>query len=471
MSRTVFLAAVLATAAAAPRPAHAWETSTHVGLAEQAALAADADAWLRQLGFRGGLFEPLVVPPADAPELFAALANHSAIDGYVPDLRGQQTALAWLLAGAAVADATPAWAANHFFDPATGAGWQRPAASLVDKLRAAARARAAAPARGVPAPDWVASTANPMGMAGFLDQYEKAVAGATPGERSRAMAGALVAAGAVLHALGDLGSPSHVRADYAAHFDPVSPAADDVGSRFERLAAIAWGRLGVPTAAPVPRRAQARAFFTGAGTGTDAGLADWTATRWFSEHTLPRTVEVGRVNAKALPGVLARSLVRPAPALPSRLSMIVATQPQGTTLRDAGGTCLARYRRDGGQLAWWLDDACELEQAAEILPVVAGYEAGLLAWLARGQLALAFADGKVTVSARGLGLGAGTLTVLREDGRGVRAAAGTAAVTSATDGGALGTVAISGGRFAVALFRGVDDAGEPVIAFGRVELP
>ena len=64
ISRIVILAAVLAAAAAAPRPAHAWETSTHVGLTEQAALAADADAWLRQLGFRGGLFEPLVVPPA-----------------------------------------------------------------------------------------------------------------------------------------------------------------------------------------------------------------------------------------------------------------------------------------------------------------------------------------------------------------------------------------------------------------------
>ena len=471
MSRIVILAAVLAAAAAAPRPAHAWETSTHVGLTEQAALAADADAWLRQLGFRGGLFEPLVVPPADAPELFAALANHSPVDGFVPDLRGQQTALAWLLAGSAIADATPGWAANHFFDPSTGAGWQRPRGSLVDKLRAAARARAAAPARGVPAPDWIASSANPLGLAGFLDQYEKAVAGATPGERSRAMAGALVAAGAVLHALGDLGSPSHVRADYAAHFDPVSPAADDVGSRFERLAAIAWGRLGVPAATAVPRRATARAFFTGAGTSTDAGLADWTAARWFSEHTLPRTVEVGRVNAKALPGVLARSLVRPAPALPSRLSMIVATQPQGTTLRDPAGVCLARYRRDGGQLTWWLDDACELEQAATILPVVAGYEAGLLAWLARGQLALQVAEGKVTVSARGLGLGAGTLTVFREDGRGVRASAGTAAVTSATDGGALGTIAVGGGRFAVALFRGVDDAGEPVVAFGRVELP
>ena len=121
---TVAALLALAPIALAAAPAHAWETSTHLGLVEQAALAADVDAWLRDLGQTGGLFAPLVVPPDDAPDLFAALANHSAADGFVPDLRGQQPALGWLLAGAALADATPQWAANHFFDPASGAGWR-----------------------------------------------------------------------------------------------------------------------------------------------------------------------------------------------------------------------------------------------------------------------------------------------------------------------------------------------------------
>ncbi|MBK9029759.1 MAG: hypothetical protein IPL61_00195 [Myxococcales bacterium] len=464
------VAALLGVAVSAA-PARAWESSTHVGLVEQAALAARVDAWLRDLGFRGGLFEPMVVPPADAPELLAALANHSAADGFVPDLRGQQAALSWLLAGAAVADATPQWAANHFFDPITGAGWRAPGRSWTDRLRAMSTARPTLPARGVPAPDWAVSPDNPLGLTGFLDQYEKAIAAGTPGERGRHMAGALVAAGAILHVLGDLGSPSHARADFAAHVDQISASTDDVGARFERLAAIAWGRLGVPAANEVPARAHFRAFFTGAGTSTDAGLADWTAARFFSEHTLPRTVEVGRVRSDALAATLARSLRRPAPALPRRLSMVVATQPRGTTLRDATGMCLARYRKDRGALSWWLDDDCELEQAQAILPVVAGYQAALLGWLSRGQLAVTLADGQVTVRARGAALGAGTVTLFAEDGRGVRTAAGTAPITAAADGAALATLPAPAGRRAIALYRGLDDAGEPIIAFGHVELP
>ena len=115
------LAAALAAATTLPaRPVAAWETTTHVGLAEQAGLAADVDGILRRLGWRGGMFEPLVIPPEDAATMMEALALHTASDGYVPDTRGQQYALGWLLAGAALADATPTWAANHFLDPATG---------------------------------------------------------------------------------------------------------------------------------------------------------------------------------------------------------------------------------------------------------------------------------------------------------------------------------------------------------------
>lgn len=470
-SKWIAVAALaLAPLALAPAPAHAWETSTHLGLVEQAALAADVDAWLRDLGQTGGLFAPLVVPPDDAPDLFAALGNHSAADGFVPDLRGQQPALGWLLAGAALADATPQWAANHFFDPTSGAGWRAPSPSLYDRARDLARPHADLPARGVPAPDWAVSKDNPLGLTGFLDQYEKAVSGATPAERGRATAGALVAAGAVLHVLGDLGSPTHTRSDEAAHLAKLG-AGDDAGSRFERLTAIAWGRLGVPAAIALPTRANFRAYFTAAGDGTTAGLAEWSSTHFFSDGTLPRTAEVGRVKSDALAAVLARAQVRPLPALPRRLSMVVATQPRGTTLRDGAGMCLARYRKDRGALSWWLDDACELEQAAAILPVVGGYQASLLRWMMRGQLAVTVADGQVTVRARGVAVGAGTVTVFAEDGRGVRTALGATPVTAAADGDVLTSVAAPKARHAVALYRGVDASGEPVVAFGHVELP
>lgn len=464
--RALLAAAALATAAA---PAHAWETSTHVGLAEQAALSANLDAWLRALGLRGGLFEPLTIPPADAPELFAALTEHAAIDGYVPDVRGQQSALAWLLAGAALADASPSWAANHFFDPATGAGWspdpRRWFARVDDRLRG----RDARPARGVPAPDWIVSPDNPLGLDGFLDQYDKAVRAATPGERSRHLAGALVAAGAMMHVLGDLGSPSHVRGDEAAHFDDLGHG--ERGSRFERLAAIAWGRLGVPAATDVPSRPTWRAYFTGDGTGTRAGLAEWAGRQFFSDHTLPRESEVGRVSGPALSAVLGRSLARPQPAVTNQLSMVVATQHKGATLRDLFGVCLARYRKQRGTLRWWLDDDCRLAQAQAILPVVAGYQAGLLRWLGRGQLATALVDGRVVVKARGAALGAGTLTILAEDGRGVRAPVASVAITTAADGAELGAWPAPAGVAVVTVFRGVDDAGQPVVSVGHVALP
>ncbi|MBZ0231202.1 MAG: hypothetical protein K8M05_02555, partial [Deltaproteobacteria bacterium] len=210
-----FLAAALAAALLSASPAAAWETPTHVGLAEQAALAANLDAKLRQLGWSGGLFEPLTVPKADAPELLASLALHSPIHGYTPDARGRQHALGWLLAGAALADATPAWAANHFYDVANGQGW-RDSTAVTERVLTKLRAQNA-PDRGVPAPDWVVSRDNPLELNGFLDQYEKAVRAPTPGERNRHLAGALVAAGAMMHVLGDLAVPSRVRGDAGAH--------------------------------------------------------------------------------------------------------------------------------------------------------------------------------------------------------------------------------------------------------------
>ena len=55
--------------------ASAWEPqTTQAGLAEQAAMASRLHKRLVQLGWAGGLFEPLTIPPADAPALAAATA-------------------------------------------------------------------------------------------------------------------------------------------------------------------------------------------------------------------------------------------------------------------------------------------------------------------------------------------------------------------------------------------------------------
>ncbi|MCA9679745.1 MAG: hypothetical protein KC464_32235, partial [Myxococcales bacterium] len=274
------LAAALALVLAAG-PAAAWEAqTTHAGLAEQAAASSSLHQRLIDLGFAGGLYEELTVPPADAPELIAALDRYSPIQGFVPDQRGRQYAVAWLVAGAVLADSNPTWAADHFLDPATGKGLRidRGFAARVSELVAERLGRRAVPERGVAATDWVVSKDNPFGLPGFVDQYVKAVASATPGERARALAGALVAAGAIVHVLQDMGSPSHVRDDAEAHLDRVGPARDDLGSRFERIAALSYGRLGVPAGEAVARPSL-RAYFTDA---DGQGLADLTAASYFS---------------------------------------------------------------------------------------------------------------------------------------------------------------------------------------------
>ena len=456
---------VIAALAALATPAAAWEPeTTHAGLAEQAALASRLHKRLITLGFTGGLFEQLTIPPADAPALTAAIKLLSPTHGAVPDARGRQVAMSWLAAGAALADVPAANGANHFYDPSTRHGWEAPdrgvLAGASDRIREAL-GRAALPARGVAAPDWVIDKTNPFNLESFLGQYAKAATAKTAGERSRHMAAALIAAGAIMHTLGDLGAPSRVRGDELSHLEPMGAGPDDLGSRFERIAALAHGRLGVGTPTRVITRERLREFFTGSGTGPTKdgeGLADLIARSYFSPHTLPSATRVG---AETRP-----KLARPQPALPARLNLMAATRDDGTTLRNASGTCLARYKVEHGVLSFWIDDDCMLEEVAAILPEVASYEAGLLDFLLRGDLTINVGDG-VVVS--GTGFGAGTIEVLVEDDRGVRTSLGAAQVAGGKDE-LIRVPAPASGTRVVAVYRGVDSAGEPVVAVGAMPL-
>ena len=437
---------VVAAAAVLARDASAWETqTTHAGLVEQAALASKLHRRLATLGFTGGLFEPLTIPPADAPALIADLKLLSPSHGAVPDGRGRQAALAWLAAGAALADVPQTAAANHFFDPDSGRGWEAPALDVIE-----ARELSALPARGVPAPDWVVSKANPMSVSAFLDRYAKAVSSPTPGERSRHMAAALVAAGAMMHVLGDLGAPARVRADYAAQLESLGAGRDDRGSRFERVAALAYGRLGVPPPVRAVVRSHLRDYYT--------SLAGEIAHNYFSPNTLPRDAHVGT-------GDVHPQLARPLPALPKKLNIMAASRSDGTTLHDDRGTCLARYKVEHNTLSFWLDDDCVLEQIVAILPQVASYEAGLLDYLLRGDLTIEIGN-SVVVTAKEIG--AGTIQVLVEDERGVREVIADAPTSGA---GVLAKVATpTSGTRVYAVFRGADKNGEPVVAVGAMPL-
>ncbi len=442
--------------------AHAWEAqTTQAGLAEQAALASHLHKKLVAIGFTGGLFEALTIPPADAPALVDALKLLSPSNGSVPDGRGRQAAIGWLAAGAALADVPAANGANHFYDPTTKTGWERPRGDVFSRLSNAVRqsiGRDQLPEHGVPAPDWIVDPKNPFNLDSFIAQYAKAGSAATPGERSRHMAAALIAAGAMMHALGDLGSPSRVRGDYAAQFEPIGGGPDDLGSRYERIASLVYGRLGVPapSAQIITTRTHLRDFFTNKD-GT--GLADLIARSYFSPNTLPGK---SRINDQK------PTLAKPKPSLPLRLNLMAASRDEGSTLRDAAGTCLARYHVDHGILGFSLDDDCVLEQLAVIMPEVASYEAGLLDFLFRGELDVT-TEGTITVSAKGLG--PGQLEILVEDERGVRTKIATPAAKGGEAMTVIGTMPLPPtGVKIVAVFRGADSNGEPIVVVGAAPI-
>ena len=326
---------------------------------------------------------------------------------------------------------------------------------LSDSVREAI-GRTTLPEHGMAAPDWITSKDNPFHLAAFIDQYSKAVSAATPGERSRHMAAALIAAGAIIHVLGDLGAPARVRGDEAAFFEPLGGGPDDLGSRFERIAALAYGRLGVPAPSRVVTRAHLHDFFS---SKDGTGLADLVSRTFFSTNTLPESMRVG--------GDAKPHLVRPQPALPARLNLMAASREDGTTLRTRDGTCLARYKVDHGVLSFNLDDECMLEQIAVILPEVAAYETGLLDFLLRGELTITAAGQQIVVA--GKDLGAGTIDVLVEDDRGVRRNIGSTQHAGGKDEIARLPSPGTGTRI-VAVFRGADQAGEPIVAVGALPL-
>jgi hypothetical protein len=324
---------------------------------------------------------------------------------------------------------------------------------------------------GTSAIEWIDHADNPMGLAGFRDQYRKAITASTPAERSRHLAGALLAAGALMHVLQDMGSPSHVRDDLAAHLDAVSPDRADTGSRFERVAALAFGRLGIPGAASAAEAKSVRALFTAE---DGSGLADRTASGWFSAHTLPKSINVPpRRKTSVLAKRLASAVQRAAPAPSNTLDLRAARGSKGASLTNAQGTCLARYRVLDDTLQWSLDDDCVLDQLQSILPQVVSYSAGLLDVLFRGSIEVNAAGKKLALTPAGASFGAGTLIVFWDDNRGVRTELGRFELTGAAIGkkAALANVPPKGATRVSVLFEGVDGEGRPLLSAGTAVYP
>lgn len=419
-------------------PVHAWEAdTTHVGLTEQAALSSFVHGRLGSaFGRAGGWLEPLGFAPERAPELYAKFGLIEPSSGVVPDGRGRQSALAWLLAGT-VLEAMPAERGrNHSYDP-------------IDK-RGQDEGRAA--------PDWVLANENDLGLPRFWFELERSVTAAGPAERDEHLAMALIGAGAMLHVLEDLGVPARVRADRYEFLLPLGGGFADRGSRFERLAALLYGRLGVLKPSTPIARERGRDYFAAA---DGQGLADVTNHNWYSQGSLPAVV---RVPAEPRPGeVVERIRQAQRYPFPRPEQELEYAGKVNATLRNGAGTCLANYRLSEGQLRFHISDDCAAEQLAAILPTVGGYAAGYLNWLFRGALAVTVDAGmiQVTVAPGAVALAAGQLTLLGEDAAGHRSVIGTGPFSGSAKMPVTGTF-----TRIYALFRGTDSHGETLVAVG-----
>lgn len=456
------LAAALALVVAAAVPARAWEPETNAGITERAARASKLHQFLAQAHGRAlGLYESLAVAPGDAPKLARQLGKLDPTLGGVPDGRGRQSAMAWLIAGALLEELPGDRSANHFLDPVHKTGLTRRTVGTVRGLKARAAALLAGaglPERGRRADEWLVAPDNDLGLPRFWTELEAATLAGPAAQRERHLAYALVCAGAIASVLEDLASPSRVRDDLLAHLMPLGGGPDDLGSRTERLAALAYGRLGVPAASEPPTRATWRDFFTAA---DGQGLADLVHARAFSQGTLPPDVPT------AAPLAAKRAALKDVvPAVgPKELATATSTD-LGTPIRDPNGVCLAHAREHAGTIEWLLPDDCVVEQVGALLPLAGGYAAGLIDWLFRGTLAVS-PSGAVL---RGLDLGAGTLVLLVDDAKGVRRQLGGKLDVPAgkKDAALAQAPALPAGTVRLtALFRGKDARGDELVAVGQ----
>jgi hypothetical protein len=437
-------AAVLVAVAVTVAPARAYHAKTHAGLTERAALSSSLHKKLgAQLGRPLGLYEPLTLDgdpmrDRDRRELERRLHELDPEGGYVPD-HGRLTALDWLIAGAAVEGVPAERLRHHFFDPLSGRG-------LDDRDGSALRVRVAAAASGVgtvrgiftgasfdgtgiAAPDWLLAHDNDWGLMRFADELERSAAAPTAAARDAALARALVAAGAMAHVLEDLGDPTFVRNDYR-----VALEAND--GPYERFTLHRYGRLGLPELATKPvAKLHLRALFHD---DDGSGLGDRTQARFFSPGTLPDTQRYPQPSVTA--GEASEGYV--AGAVPH----------------------LVHYREAERGIVWSLDERCFADYARALLPETTSYAAGLIELLFRGRLEVAVAHGGALVTARELGLGAGTVTLYADVAGRPRQAVRARRIITASDGEALLDATLpAGAQRVAAVFRGVDRNGEPIV--------
>ena len=296
-----------------------------------------------------------------------------------------------------------------------------------------------------------------------------------PDQRSLALARSLMALGGVLTVLEDAGNPAQVRNDFrAAYLGTKGTGVLDESSAYEREVADWFGVSGVPAARRVVRRATWRDYFHSA---DGQGLADRTQRRFFSSGSLPEDGVVDRgTTTKDIVDAAHRSQVYALPAL-TGLDLRELGVRRYVTVNDEPGQPPRRvlgYERVPGRVRYFLDGRVYGDAARALLPEIAGYAAGLIDHLFRGELRLSMVEGDTgrvqvkPVARRGRVRG-GKLRVFAEDDKGLRHEIG----SFDASGGAPDVVTVAvpaGARRLAAVLRGQDDAGE-VVAFGELAIP
>ncbi|MBK6847035.1 MAG: hypothetical protein IPG96_05620 [Proteobacteria bacterium] len=433
---TALLSAVTTPVAAFDGP------TTHAGLTGEAVLRSGLHQALRGLGLPLGLFTPLrlghtalAAAPAELTALREALARLDAAEGYRPGDDGVQSALGWITAGSVLAGLPAQLERHHFFDPVAQRGLDQRHWGTSAAAAALATLEGGAPLRallagvgfdlsGMAAPRWLRAPTNRLSVESFFVRLEGATRATSAAAREQHLVLALLSLGGLLHVLQDMGSPTHVRNDFApGMLERLGDSPLDRGSAFERYVARRFGRVGLQALADragrqtLVTRPSIGAFFSA---GDWQGLADLTHARHFSPGTLPEGVAVGRdTTAAAVQQTLLRQLRYAAPAPPpldlgcARERVCYAHAPQGAWLA---------YRIDArARLQLWLDERCYAATARDTLPRVLRYTLGLIAHLLRGTVTLEpLTSGGVAARHGGPALARGTLRWLVEDRGGNR---------------------------------------------------
>jgi hypothetical protein len=489
MSRSHLISVVLV-ACLCGAPAWAYDGgTTHAGLTAAAATSSSLHRFLRgAMGLSKGLLEPLklsrsAVDRRTYRRLTRKLERLDPSGGYRPAPDTTQRALGWLMAGSVLADMPSSANRNHFYSPALKRGLDNRRGLMTGLVGIAALFEGGDTVRqwltgtgfdltGVAAPTWAASADNPHSVTAFTAHLADAVSERDPKHRQHHLALALAALGATLHVLQDMASPTHVRDDFiGGHMQRLGQSVFYRGSSYERYVARTYGQFALPAYRGEPvRRPRVRDYFT---SSRWDGLADITSLHHFSPGTLPPSILVVRDSD---PAELTKRLASRLPLTrPRLLRLDLSCARRGRChLQGKHGPLLAYAVDSKQQLRFFLDRRCHRSAARRLLPLAAGFSAGLVNHLLRGSAEIVRDGGKIKVTNRGARVEAGKVLLLWEDAKGARTRLKELTLGQhVAKGDALALFELDvpkGAKRLVALVRGTDRAGDPLVTAAQLEL-